>query len=127
MELALGSFQIDGSAPAKSPRHHIKLYIAVYKGRNICNKTIARRSRTHRIVEAACQIASKCGSDALLVMLASPEADDAGLQEIKFSAAIHLPLDELELADLPLGLTVGPSRNYRGAYSGNILCDAVGE
>jgi len=78
-------------------------------------------------VAEACKIACNNGSDALLVMLASPEADDAGLQEIELPTAVHLPLDELELADLPLGLTVGPSRSYRGADGGDILCDAVGE
>lgn len=35
-------------------------------------------------------------------------ANDAGLEQVSLSAAVHLPLDELELGDLAFGLAVGP-------------------
>lgn len=38
----------------------------------------------------------------------SCRADQAGLKQIKLSAAVHLTLHELELGNLPLSLSVGP-------------------
>jgi len=55
-----------------------------------------------------CQIAFNSGSDSLLVVSGLHGADDAGLEEIEVSAAIHLAFDKLELRDLPLGLPVRP-------------------
>lgn len=37
--------------------------------------------------------------------------DEAGLQEVELSAAVYLAFDELELGDLPLRLTVRPTRS----------------
>ena len=48
------------------------------------------------------------GSDADLMVSGIGKADDAGLQEIDLAPAVHLALDELELGDLSLGLTVRP-------------------
>ncbi len=42
------------------------------------------------------------------MMLDSSGTDDARLEKIELSAAVHLTLDELELGDLPFSLTVGP-------------------
>jgi hypothetical protein len=69
-------------------------------------------------------LACKRGSDALLVTIRSLCADDAGLEQIEFSSAIHLALDELELADLTLGLTVRPTRRDRGAHRGFVRRNA---
>ena len=55
-----------------------------------------------------CRSAWKIGSDAHLVVLGLCVADHAGLQQIELPASIHLAFDELELGDLPLGLTVRP-------------------
>ena len=54
----------------------------------------------------ACNI----GSSALLVQLISLSAYQPSLKQIEFAAAVHLPSDELEAGDLPLGLSVGPGR-----------------
>src|SRR5258707_6666895 len=40
-------------------------------------------------------------------------ADDAGLEQVELTAAIHLAFDELELGDLSLGLAIGPGRGDR--------------
>lgn len=55
-----------------------------------------------------CVSASKRGSDAILVVMGLSDADDAGLEEVNLSSAIHLALHELELGDLPLRLAVRP-------------------
>ena len=57
--------------------------------------------------------------------LSSRQADDARLEEIEFSSPVHLTLDQLELADLPFGLAVGPTRGERGAHRCFVLRDAV--
>lgn len=48
------------------------------------------------------------GSDAHLVLMGSSRTDNAGLEKIEFSSAIHLALYELELGDLALRLSVRP-------------------
>src|SRR5260370_17871669 len=57
----------------------------------------------------------------------SARADDARLEQIEFSSPVHLALDQLELADLTLGLAVRPTRRDRGAHRGFVLRDAVRE
>lgn len=42
------------------------------------------------------------GSDSLLVQLRLFCADQSGLKQIDFPAAVHLPSDEFEAGDLPL-------------------------
>lgn len=51
---------------------------------------------------------SKLGSDALSMMVerGSDSTDEAGLEQIKLASPIHLPLDQLELCNLPLGLAI---------------------
>ena len=44
-------------------------------------------------------------------------ADDAGLEQVELTAAIHLSFDHLELGDLSLGLAIGPGRGDRRADS----------
>ena len=48
------------------------------------------------------------GSDAVSVKPRLCEANDAGLEEVEVSAAVHLAFDKLQLTDLAFGLTVGP-------------------
>ena len=48
----------------------------------------------------------------------SHRADQPGLQEIKFSAAVHLVFDQRELGDLPFGLSVRSLGDDRGANMG---------
>jgi hypothetical protein len=55
-----------------------------------------------------CQSAGNLGSDALLMESDIDEPDNAGLQKIDFAPAVHLALDQFELSDLPLGLSVRP-------------------
>jgi hypothetical protein len=57
------------------------------------------------------------GSDALLVTIRSLCADDAGLEQIEFSSALHLALEQLELADLTLGLAPTAGLRWRCATS----------
>ena len=49
------------------------------------------------------------------------------MEQIEFSSPVHLALDQLELADLTLGLAVRPTRRDRGAHRGFVLRDAVRE
>ena len=55
------------------------------------------------------------------------EADHAGLKQIEFPASVHLAFDQLQLADLPFGLAVGPRRRDCSRHGGLILRDPVGE
>ena len=50
------------------------------------------------VAEKMCVSASNIGSDA--ISMTSRHSDDACLKQIKFPAAVHLTLDELELCDL---------------------------
>ena len=51
---------------------------------------------------------SLLGSDADLVERRLPGSDDAGFEEVKLAAAVHLAFDEFGLGDLSFRLTVGP-------------------
>ena len=51
-------------------------------------------------------IVSNFGSDAILVQLRLFRTDEPCLKQIDFSAAIHLPFDELEACDLAFRLSV---------------------
>jgi hypothetical protein len=62
-------------------------------------------SRTATLIE--CQSALKLGSDAILVQPISLGAYQPGLKQIDFAAAVHLPFNEFEAGNLPLGLSVG--------------------
>ena len=73
------------------------------------------------------KMGSLFGSDPLLVTIGSPRAGDARLEQIEFSAPIHLTLNQLELANLTLGLAIRPTRRDRGAHRGLVLRDAVHE
>src|SRR5579863_3431206 len=55
------------------------------------------------------------------------EANDAGLQEIDVAAPVHLALDELEFANLSLGLPVGPYRCDGGGDGGLVFRHAARE
>jgi hypothetical protein len=57
-----------------------------------------------------CHSACNIGSGALLVQLISLSTNQPSLKQIEFAAAVHLPSDELEVGDLPLGLSVGPGQ-----------------
>ncbi len=57
---------------------------------------------------AACENAPNRGSDALLMASQISGADDACLQQVDFAPTIHLAFNELQLGDLPLGLTIRP-------------------
>ena len=46
------------------------------------------------------------GSDTYFVKAASVHSDNARLKQIEFPTSVHLAFDELELADLTLGLSV---------------------
>ena len=52
-----------------------------------------------------CVSACKLGSDSISVQV---EIDEASTEKVELCAAVHLSLDELELGDLPFGLTVRP-------------------
>jgi hypothetical protein len=70
------------------------------------------------IIETGPQICTELGgSDALLVTIRSLCADDAGLEQIEFSSALHLALEQLELADLTLGLAPTAGLRWRCATS----------
>ena len=56
----------------------------------------------------ACKFARNSGSDALLMASQISGADDACLQQVDFAPTIHLAFNELQLGDLPLGLTIRP-------------------
>jgi hypothetical protein len=45
-----------------------------------------------------------------LVQLISLSSYPPSLKQIEFTAAVHLPSDELDAGDLPLGLSVGPGQ-----------------
>jgi hypothetical protein len=49
------------------------------------------------------------------------------LEEVEVSAAVHLTFDELQLADLAFGLTVGPRQRDRRLDRGFIFGHAIGE
>jgi hypothetical protein len=59
--------------------------------------------------------------------LISLSAYQPGLKQIDFAAAVHLPSDELEAGDRPLGLPVGPGRYDRRANRRFIVRYAAGE
>jgi DNA replication protein DnaC len=70
---------------------------------------------------------SNLGSDATLVQPWSYNADQAGLKQVELGASVHLTLDQLELGDLALGLSVGPRRRDRGVDGSLVLDDTVGK
>src|SRR5271155_2689580 len=72
-------------------------------------------------------VSSNRGSDALPMKSRLREADDARLEQIEFPASVHLAFDQLQLADLPFGLAVGPRRRDCRRHGGLILRDPVGE
>lgn len=47
--------------------------------------------------------------------------DEARLEQINLSAAVHLPLDEFELGDLAFGLAIRPRRDNGVADCGDVL------
>ena len=49
------------------------------------------------------------------------------MEEVELSSTIHLAFDELQLCDLPLGLTVGPWLGHRRGDGGPIGDDAFAE
>lgn len=51
------------------------------------------------------------GSVADLMVRTSSRGDDARPKDVQSAAAIHLPLHQLELGDMPLGLAVGPRQS----------------
>src|ERR1700722_15285680 len=55
-----------------------------------------------------CQSASNWGSDSPLVVSGLHGPNNASLEKVEVSAAIHLAFDELEFRDLSLGLAVRP-------------------
>jgi len=55
-----------------------------------------------------CENAPNRGSDALLMASQISGADDACLQQVDLAPTIHLAFNELQLGDLPLGLTIRP-------------------
>jgi hypothetical protein len=57
----------------------------------------------------------------------SDRTDQAGLEEIDLSSAVHLTFDELELGDLTFGLSVRPRQSDRSADRGFVFGDAAGE
>ena len=67
-------------------------------------KGVRRRVSTGS--ETGPRSACKRGSDAILVQWGSAGANESGLKEVELGTAVHLPLDELELGDLPFSLTV---------------------
>jgi hypothetical protein len=62
-----------------------------------------------------------------LVQPWSYNAYQAGLKQVELGASVHLTLDQLELGDLALGLSVGPRRRDRGIDGSLVLDDAVGK
>lgn len=57
---------------------------------------------------AVCRSACNIGSDAILVPSRSRRADETCLKQVQLGTSVHLTLNELELGDLALGLSVGP-------------------
>jgi hypothetical protein len=51
----------------------------------------------------------------------------ASAEQVELCSAVHLPFDELQLCDLPLGLTVGPRLGHRRGDGGPIGDDALAE
>jgi len=49
--------------------------------------------------------------------VASPGADQPCFEQIELGPTVHLPLDELEAGDLPLGLAVRPRLDQRRSDS----------
>src|SRR6266566_4824902 len=76
---------------------------------------------------SGCHSACNFGSDATLVQPWSYNAYQAGLKQVELGASVHLTLDQLELGDLALGLSVGPRRRDRGVDRSLVLDDAVGK
>jgi hypothetical protein len=74
-----------------------------------------------------CHSACKFGSDATLVQPWSCSAYQAGLKQVELGASVHLTLDQFELGDLALGLSVGPRRRDRGVDGSLVLEDTVGK
>lgn len=67
----------------------------------------------------------RLGSDA--ISMTSGRSHNTCFEQIQLSAAVHLPLDEFELGDLALSLTVRPHRSYCILDRCPIADDAVGE
>lgn len=72
-------------------------------------------------------MAQNIGSDADLVQRGLGGIDEAGLEQVELSAAVHLAFDELELCYLTFGLSVRRVRRDGGADSGDIPDDAICE
>src|SRR3984957_11848773 len=99
-------------------------------GVSFCAKRDPREIRvigTKSMDSAALSGGSMLGSDALLMKSRLREADDAGLEQIEFPASVHLAFDQLQLADLPFRLAVGPRLRDCRRHGGLILRDPVGE
>ena len=82
---------------------------------------------SQRLGVSTCKFACNIGSAANLLMFGSCCADHPGLKEVELSAAIHLPLDELESGNLALGVSIRPWGIDGGANSGFVFADTAGE
>src|SRR4051812_33301601 len=74
-----------------------------------------------------CGSAPKRGSGALSMTACSASYDEAGTQQVELGAPVHLPLDQLELGDLALGLAVRPGLHDRRGDGVLVGTDAGGE
>jgi hypothetical protein len=75
----------------------------------------------------SCVSAWNKGSDTTLVQPWSYSAYQTGLKQVELGASVHLTLDQLELGDLALGLSVGPGRRDRCVDGSPVLDDAIGK
>jgi hypothetical protein len=95
-----------GSLPAHLPR--IEMVIDVPSTVCPCCSGAMHRIGEDVCERLDCKFARNSGSDALLMASQISGADDACLQQVDFAPTIHLAFNELQLGDLPLGLTIRP-------------------
>jgi len=107
----------------------VSAYVLTFAALLIPSGALADRIGRRRIA-LVCQSASKKGSDAILVQMiptSSWRSKQPGTQQVQLGTAIHLPLHQLQLGILPLGLTVGPWMRQRRQHRVFVGGDAVRE
>jgi hypothetical protein len=97
-----------------------------YAVSNICD-LLAGKQEPNRNAERTKGVNRRAKLALTQIWCNSDRTDQAGLEEIDLSSAVHLTFDELELGDLTFGLSVRPRQSDRSADRGFVFGDAAGE